>query len=59
MRSGFPTTIGTGAESTHFTVICRDENKISVADKSALPNVILADISPMKFLSDYQKKRLD
>ena len=48
-----PTTIGTGAESTHFAVIYRDENKISIADKSALPELILADLSPLKFLSDY------
>lgn len=52
----FPTTIGTGAESTHFAVIYQGENKISVADKSALPNVIVADVSPFKLLSDYQKK---
>lgn len=52
----FPTTIGTGAESTHFAVIYRDENKISVGDKSALPSVIIADVSAFKLLSDYQKK---
>ena len=51
-----PTTIGTGSESTHFAVVYRDENKISVAAESALPNVVLVDISPLKFLSEYQKK---
>ena len=51
-----PTTAGTGAESTHFAVIYKGGNKISVADKSALPNVIVFDIAPLKILPEYQKK---
>ena len=51
-----PTTIGTGAESTHFAVIYRNDEKISIADSSALPDVILFDTSAFKILPEYQKK---
>lgn len=51
-----PTTAGTGSESTHFAVIYRGDEKLSIAHDSILPSYALLDASALKTLPTYQKK---
>lgn len=51
-----PTTAGTGSESTHFAVIYRNGEKLSVDQRELLPDYAVLDPSALKNLPDYQKK---
>jgi len=51
-----PTTSGTGSEATHFAVIYKDGEKISVADEKILPEYVILQHDALKTLPLYQKK---
>ncbi|MDO5111452.1 MAG: iron-containing alcohol dehydrogenase [Clostridia bacterium] len=51
-----PTTAGTGAESTRFSVIYRDGEKQSVTHDCILPEYALLDATLLKTLPAYQKR---
>jgi len=50
-----PTTAGTGSEATHFAVIYKDGNKLSVAHESLVPEVVIMDAANLESLPLYQK----
>ncbi len=50
-----PTTAGTGSEATHFAVIYRDGQKMSVAHNSLLPSLAILDENNLKTLPTYQR----
>lgn len=51
-----PTTAGTGSEATRYAVIYRKGEKQSIADQSAIPQLVLMDASVLETLPSYQKK---
>lgn len=51
-----PTTAGTGSEATHFAVVYRDGEKVSVADEKCLPDVVLFDPALLETLPEYHRK---
>lgn len=51
-----PTTAGTGSEATHFAVIYRNGEKLSIAHKSMLPDVIVLDSDNLTTLPRYQRQ---
>ena len=51
-----PTTAGSGSEATRFAVIYQNGNKLSIADESGVPSVVIFDPSVLRSLPDYQKK---
>lgn len=51
-----PTTAGTGSESTQFSVIYVDGEKISISHPSILPNYAILEPTVLKTLPLYQKK---
>jgi len=51
-----PTTAGTGSEATHFAVIYKDGEKLSIADKKLLPDHVILQPDLLKTLPAYQKK---
>ncbi len=51
-----PTTAGTGSEATHFAVIYRDGEKISVAHNSIIPDLVIMDPDNLKTLPLYQRQ---
>lgn len=51
-----PTTAGTGSESTCFSVIYREGRKLSVMDKSMLPEIAILDEELVLHLPQYQKR---
>ena len=51
-----PTTAGTGSEATHFAVIYRNGEKLSIAHKSMLPDVIVLDSDNLTTLPMYQRQ---
>ena len=51
-----PTTAGTGSEATHFAVVYRDGEKVSVADERCLPDVVLFDPALLETLPEYHRK---
>lgn len=51
-----PTTAGTGSESTKYTILVHNNEKVAVEHMSILPEYAILDGSLMKNLSLYQKK---
>ncbi len=51
-----PTTAGTGSEATHFAVIYRNGEKLSIAHKSMIPDVVILDSDNLKTLPMYQRQ---
>jgi len=51
-----PTTSGTGSEATHFSVLYKNGEKHSVAEKKLLPNYVILQPDVLKTLPLYQKK---
>jgi alcohol dehydrogenase class IV len=51
-----PTTSGTGSEATHFAVIYKDGEKLSIADARILPDYVVLLPHTLKTLPLYQKK---
>ena len=51
-----PTTSGTGSESTHFAVIYKDGVKVSVADQSLLPQIVILEPSTLENVPIYTRK---
>jgi alcohol dehydrogenase class IV len=51
-----PTTAGTGSESTCFSVAYKDSVKLSIEDKSILPDFVILDSAFLDTLPLYQKK---
>lgn len=51
-----PTTAGTGSEATHFAVVYRDGEKVSVADERCLPDAVLFDPTLLETLPEYHRK---
>ena len=51
-----PTTAGSGSESTHFAVIYKNGNKLSIAERYLLPSSVLLDSALLKSLPEYQRK---
>lgn len=51
-----PTTAGTGSEATSFAVIYKDGKKVSIADESCIPSIVLFDPSVLEHLPLYQRK---
>jgi len=52
----YPTTAGTGSESTRFAVIYYEGNKYSVVHDSIIPDYAILDYEALKSLPLYQKK---
>lgn len=50
-----PTTAGTGSEATHFAVIYRNGEKLSVADESCLPGTVLLDAANLAGLPEIHR----
>jgi len=50
-----PTTAGTGSEATHFAVIYRNGEKLSVADEGALPGAVLLDAGNLAGLPEVHR----
>ena len=51
-----PTTAGTGSESTRFSLLYYNGEKISVNHDSIIPNVAILEGAVLKPLPDFQKK---
>ena len=51
-----PTTAGTGSEATHFAVLYKDGEKLSIAHKYILPEYAILDPDFLKTLPIYHKK---
>lgn len=51
-----PTTAGTGSEATHFAVIYRNGEKLSIAHKSMIPDVVVLDSDNLTTLPMYQRQ---
>jgi alcohol dehydrogenase class IV len=51
-----PTTAGTGSEATHFAVVYRGGEKLSVAHAACLPSAALLDPRALETLPDYHRK---
>lgn len=51
-----PTTAGTGSEATHFAVVYRDGEKVSVTDEKCLPDAVLFDPTLLETLPEYHRK---
>lgn len=51
-----PTTAGTGSEATHFAVIYRNGEKLSIAHKSLVPELVVMDAENLKTLPLYQRQ---
>lgn len=51
-----PTTAGSGAEATHFSVIYRDGVKASVSDEQSKPDVVVLWPELLETLPEYQRK---
>ena len=51
-----PTTAGTGSEATHFAVIYRNREKLSVAHNSMIPEMVILDSDNLKTLPMYQRQ---
>ena len=51
-----PTTSGTGSEATHFSVLYKNGEKHSVAERRLLPNYVILQPDLLKTLPLYQKK---
>lgn len=51
-----PTTAGTGSEATHFAVVYRDEQKLSVAEQDNIPQAVLWDADVLRSLPLRQKR---
>ncbi|MDR2620721.1 MAG: phosphonoacetaldehyde reductase, partial [Propionibacteriaceae bacterium] len=51
-----PTTSGTGSEATHFAVMYKNGEKVSVADAKLLPDYVILQPDVLKTLPLYQKK---
>ncbi len=51
-----PTTAGTGSEATHFAVIYRDGEKLSIAHSSMIPQAVILDPDNLKTLPLYQRR---
>ena len=51
-----PTTSGTGSEATHFAVVYKDGEKLSIADERLLPDYVILQPDMLRTLPVYQKK---
>ncbi|SEQ15475.1 phosphonoacetaldehyde reductase [Butyrivibrio sp. TB] len=51
-----PTTAGSGAEATHFSVVYRDGIKTSVSDEQSKPDVVILWPEVLDTLPEYQRK---
>lgn len=51
-----PTTAGTGSEATHFAVIYRNGEKLSIAHKDMIPQMVILDSDNLKTLPMYQRQ---
>lgn len=51
-----PTTSGTGSESTHFSVIYKDGEKISLASQAILPEIVILEPSSLEYVPEYTRK---
>ena len=51
-----PTTSGTGSEATHFAVIYKGGEKLSIAEELILPEYVILQPDVLKSLPIYQKK---
>lgn len=51
-----PTTAGSGSEATHFAVIYRDGEKLSVSHPNCIPNAVLLDPAVLTSLPEYTRK---
>ena len=51
-----PTTAGTGSEATHFAVLYKDGEKLSIAHKSLVPEYVILDPGFLETLPMYHKK---
>lgn len=51
-----PTTAGSGSEATRFAVIYYNGEKISVTDKSCIPDAVFFDYTVLERLPEYYKK---
>ena len=51
-----PTTAGTGSEATHFAVVYRDGEKVSVADERCLPDIVLFEPALLETLPEYHRQ---
>lgn len=50
-----PTTAGTGSEATHFAVIYKNGEKLSVAHENLIPEIVIMDPANLYSLPSYQK----
>lgn len=50
-----PTTAGTGSEATHFAVIYKNGEKLSVAHENLIPETVIMDPANLDSLPNYQK----
>lgn len=51
-----PTTAGTGSEATHFAVVYKNKQKLSIGEKSNIPQAVLLDARTLEKLPLKQKK---
>ena len=51
-----PTTAGTGSEATHFAVIYNGGEKLSIAHKSLIPELVILDSNNLTTLPLYQRQ---
>ena len=51
-----PTTAGTGSEATHFAVVYKNKQKLSIGEKDNIPQAVLLDARTLKNLPLKQKK---
>ncbi len=51
-----PTTAGTGSEATHFAVVYKDGQKLSVAEKGNIPQAVVFDAAVLNKLPMRQKR---
>jgi len=51
-----PTTAGTGSEATHFAVLYKDGQKLSIAHPDLVPEYVTLDAALLATLPDYHKK---
>lgn len=54
--AAIPTTAGTGSEATHFAVIYHNGEKLSIAHKSLIPELVILDSDNLKTLPLYQRQ---
>lgn len=51
-----PTTAGTGSEATHFAVVYRNQQKLSIGEKDNIPQAVLFDAQTLEYLPLKQRK---